>query len=283
MPIRLLVVVLAMALLPQRPAAEPVYRVYAVRYATLADFPVASLVAGADRDRRADIAMMVWLLKGAEGRTLLFDAGFHGGEYLEQWKPRDYVRPDAALRALDVAPMDVTDIVVSHVHWDHLDGAGLFPRARVWLQRDEFDYYVAEDGQPRNRGIDARGAALLSRLRREERLELVDGDGVEILPGLTVHTGGRHTYASQYVSVRTAAGTIVLASDNLYLYENLERSVPIAQTFDADANRRAQQRMIEIATDRTWIVPGHDPMVFTRFPSVVDGVVAIPNLKHERQ
>jgi len=270
-----LIALLAASFSIQNPAPAA-YRVYAVRYATVADFPVASLVAGADPARRADIAMMIWLLEGERGRTVLFDAGFHGEEYLEQWKPRDYVRPDAALRRLDVNASDVTDVVVSHVHWDHLDGAGLFPRARVWLQREEHDYYVGPDGRVRNRGIDERGAALLGELRREGRLELVDGDGVEILPGVTVHTGGRHTYASQYVSVRTPGGIVVLASDNLYLYENLDRGVPIAQTFDAGANRQAQQRMIELATDRNWIVPGHDPLVFTRFPPVVDGVAAIP-------
>lgn len=42
------------------------YEVYAVRFATLANFPVSSLVAGADRARRMDIAMMIWVLKGAD-------------------------------------------------------------------------------------------------------------------------------------------------------------------------------------------------------------------------
>ena len=44
------------------------YEVYAVRFATLANFPVSSLVAGADRSRRMDIAMMIWVLKGVDGR-----------------------------------------------------------------------------------------------------------------------------------------------------------------------------------------------------------------------
>ena len=259
--------------LPQDSPAS--YQVHAVRYATIADFPVSSLVAGADPARRAEIAMMIWLLRG-NGRTVLFDAGFHGEQYIAQWKPKDYVRPDAALAPLKVAAADVTDVIVSHVHWDHLDGASLFPRARVWIQQGEFDYYVDENGQPRNRGIDSRGAALLIDLRRAGRLQLVDGDAREILPGITVYTGGRHTYASQYVGVRTAHGVVVLASDNVYLYENLDRGVPIAQTLDRDANLAAQRRMRTIASDPTWIVPGHDQLVLTRFPSVTEQIVAIP-------
>jgi hypothetical protein len=44
--------------------------VYAIRYATLADFPVASLVAGADPARRADLAMMLWFLESDNGAVL---------------------------------------------------------------------------------------------------------------------------------------------------------------------------------------------------------------------
>jgi glyoxylase-like metal-dependent hydrolase (beta-lactamase superfamily II) len=57
----------------------------------------------------------------------------------------------------------------------------------------------------------------------------------------------------------------VLASDNLYLYENLDRRLPIAQTLDAESNVAAQGRMLELASDRRLIVPGHDPAVFERF------------------
>jgi glyoxylase-like metal-dependent hydrolase (beta-lactamase superfamily II) len=75
--------------------------------------------------------------------------------------------------------------------------------------------------------------------------------------------------------VKTAHGTVVLASDNMYLYENLDKHVPIAATLDANSNLRAQDRMKTLATKPEWIVPGHDPAEFTRFTKVADGVVRI--------
>ena len=72
-----------------------------------------------------------------------------------------------------------------------------------------------------------------------------------------------------------AAGTVVLASDNMYLYENLTTHQPIAQTLDADSNLRAQDRMKTLASDPRLIVPGHDPAEFDRFPTVAPGVVEI--------
>jgi glyoxylase-like metal-dependent hydrolase (beta-lactamase superfamily II) len=77
------------------------------------------------------------------------------------------------------------------------------------------------------------------------------------------------------VSAKTNAGTAVFASDNAYLYENLDRHLAIAQTLDAASNLRAQDRMLALATNRRLIVPGHDPEVMKRFPAVREGVVAI--------
>ena len=116
---------------------------------------------------------------------------------------------------------------------------------------------------------------MLLALHRAGRVGLVDGDNKEPVTGLKVYTGGRHTYASQYVGVRTRAGTVVIASDNLYLYENLEKRVPIAQTFDAESNRKAQERMRRLAASPRLIVPGHDPKVFMRFPRPGNGVARI--------
>src|SRR5215204_5040612 len=73
--------------------------------------------------------------------------------------------------------------------------------------------------------------------------------------------------ASASATVKLASGTAVIASDNMYLYENLEKHLPIAQTLDAASNLRAQERMTTLATEPRLIVPGHDPAVFNRFPS----------------
>ena len=126
-----------------------------------------------------------------------------------------------------------------------------------------------------DRAIDVPDAAMLHALRTAGRLALVDGDAKEIMPGIVVYTGGKHTFQSQYAGVRTAKGTVVIASDNMYLYENLEQHVPIAQTLDAVSNLAAQTRMTTLAALPALIVPGHDPLVFQRFTVVKSNVVRI--------
>jgi glyoxylase-like metal-dependent hydrolase (beta-lactamase superfamily II) len=267
---RILTAALAMSLAATALARTPNYEVYAIRYGTLPQFPVASLVQGADKDRKLDIAMMVWLVRGGR-RNILIDSGFYRDDLVKQWKPADYVRPDDAVARAGVRASDITDLIITHAHWDHADGAALFPKAQIWIQKDEYDYYSTRAGKS---GVTAEDMDFFKRAKDEGRLRLVEGDR-EILPGVRVYIGGRHTYASQYVSVTSKAGPVVLASDNVYLYENLEKHAPIAQTFDAASNLAAQDRMKSIVRDVNLIIPGHDPLVMQRFPRVADGVVRI--------
>jgi hypothetical protein len=60
-----------------------------------------------------------------------------------------------------------------------------------------------------------------------------------------------------------------------YLYENLEKHVAIAQTFDAKSNLAAQDRMKKIAASPRLIIPGHDPDVFVRFRKPGNGVARL--------
>lgn len=255
---------------PPDSTAPPAYSIEAIRFATVPDFPAPVLVAGAGEDERVDLAMVVWLVRGGD-RVILFDSGFHREKWFDPFDVTDYVRPDRAVELAGVAPEEVTDVVVSHAHWDHMGGIDLFPEATIWIQEEEFRYYAGPAWQEGgdHEGIDPDDVTHLVRRNTEGEVRLVDGDAVEILPGITVHTGGRHTYASQYVRV-AGDPPYVLASDNCYLYRNLRDRAPVGVTFtpgDTAANLEAQKRMVELAGSADRVVPGHDPAQFERFES----------------
>ncbi len=274
--LRIAILVLALISM-QAPAAPVTYEAFAVRFGILPAFSVSGLVAGADRERKLDIPVMVWLLKGANGRTVLIDSGFYRQKFLDQWKPREFRTPAAALDAFGVKADAVTDIIISHAHWDHVDGVDLFPKATVWIQREEYRYYTGEAWHARNThgGVDAEDMLALLEINTQGRLRFVEGDDQEVIPGIRCYIGGKHTRESQFCSVKLAAGTAVFTSDNVYLYENLDKHAPIAQTLDAASNLKAQDRVRTLASDPRLIVPGHDPAVFERFESIAAGVVRI--------
>jgi glyoxylase-like metal-dependent hydrolase (beta-lactamase superfamily II) len=256
-------------------SADTKYEVYAIRYATLKDFRVSGLVAGADKSRTMDIAMLILLVKGG-GHNILVDAGFYRDQFMKQWHPADYEKPNIALERAGLKADDITDVILTHIHWDHADGFDLFPKAKIWIQKDELAYYSSEAWQGHKRtAADPDDLIALIKANIDQRVGLVNGDAQEILPGITCYTGGKHTFQSQFVGVRTSFGTVILASDNVYLYENMEKHVPISATLDPDSNLRAQDRMKTLASSTKFIIPGHDPATMTSFPEVAPRVVRI--------
>jgi len=250
-------------------SSTPDYSIQAIRYADSADVPVGELVMGASMDEKVDIAMVIWLVRGG-GKNILFDSGFHRDTFLKEFPAQGFLRPDEAVKLAGVKPEEVTDIVISHAHWDHMGGIDLFPKATVWIQGEEFRYYTSDAWQPGgdHGGIDPEDAKELVRLNTEGRVRLVGGDNIEIFPGIRAYTGARHTYASQYIRVE-GNPPYVLASDNCYLYRNLADHKASATFSDADhaANIKNQARMIELAGSVDRIVPGHDALQFQKFPT----------------
>jgi glyoxylase-like metal-dependent hydrolase (beta-lactamase superfamily II) len=253
------------------------YEVYALSYGVYPNFPVSALLAGADKDRKIDLQMMIWLVKGPGGKNILVDTGCYHENVVKGKGITNLIKASEAIAKLGLSAADITDVIITHMHWDHADGMDLFPNAKIWIQKDEYVYYtgLAWQSDGKHGGIEPDDVLTLVKLNMEHRVNLVGGDNVEIIDGIRVYTGGRHTFASQYVGVRTTSGTVVIASDNMYLYENLEKHAPIAQTFDPDSNLKAQDRMKQLATRPDLIVPGHDPEVFVKFPKPGNGVARI--------
>ncbi len=257
--------------------SRPTYEVYALSYGIYPNFPVSALLAGADKERKIDLQMMIWLLRGPGGRNILVDTGCYHENVVKGKGIQNLVKASEAIAKLGLSAADITDVVITHMHWDHADGMDLFPKAKIWIQKDEYTYYTGAAWQAggKHGGIEPDDVLTIVKLNMQNQVNLVDGDDREIIDGVRVYTGGRHTFASQYVGVRTAGGTAIIASDNMYLYENLEKRAAIAQTFDAESNLKAQDRMRQIASRPDLIVPGHDPLVFVKFPKPGNGVARI--------
>ena len=283
-PFRALAILVAVALLPviaaspsagAQSAATPDYTIQAIRYASSVD-DASSMVMGVPKEQ-INIAWIVWLVRGG-GRNILFDSGYHRDTFAHYFHPTNYMRPDEAVKLAGVQPEEITDVVISHAHWDHLGGIDLFPKATVWIQEEEYRYYTGPAWQSGgdHGGIDPADVQELVKLNTEGRVRFVNGDNVEIFPGIRAYTGGHHTFASQYLRV-DGNPPFVLASDNCYLYRNLAEHKASATFSKADwpANIQNQARMIDLAggnPDR--VIPGHDAVEFQKYPTSADGRVA---------
>ena len=244
----------------------PDYSIQAIKYGTIAQYPVSGLVIGAPEEEMIDIPLAFWVIRGPD-RNILFDCGFFRDKWKKEFNIEGYIRPDEILQEAGLNPSDVTDIILSHAHWDHMGGIDLFPDAVLWIQKAEYDYYAGEAWQDnQSDGIDPEDIVSLVKRNLKGKVRFIYGDDVEIFPGIRAYTGGKHTFASQFLLIQ-ADPPFVLASDNAYLYRNLQEMAPIA-TFapeDGASNIKALKRMIALAGSIDRVIPGHDPAVFERF------------------
>jgi glyoxylase-like metal-dependent hydrolase (beta-lactamase superfamily II) len=261
--------------------SAPTYKIYALKYFGIHSVPVSELALGASNKDTMNMYFMYWLVKGNNGKNILVDAGFLNDlDIFNELKTTFYIRPDSVLLELNIKSDEITDIILTHPHWDHVDGISLFPKAHIWIQKEDYNYFVGEAWQKdgRHGGFYKRDVDTMVSLNLAGKLTLVDGDDKEILPGIKVYTGSRHTYNSQFVQVQTGGDKVILASDNIWIYYNLEqmKSSPYPNgTFDTTAYVKSMQRMKTLASNIKYIIPGHDPAIFSRFPMVKPDIVKI--------
>lgn len=255
------------------------YEIYALKFASLNfKMPLTAAAVGSTSKDSTGICYIVYLLKGNNGKMILVDAGFTEPIKPYPWQAFTYTRPDSMLRKMNINPNDITDVIITHPHWDHIGGIDLFPNAIVWMQKEDFNYFVGtawqKEENPDN-GFNATDVTKIIQKNLKGNLKLVKGDSVEIIPGIQIFVGSKHTFESQYVLVGTGIDKVIIASDNSWLYYNLINLLPIPITLDQKAYLNNLKRMKGMVENVDLIIPGHDPLVFSKFPTVLDGVVRI--------
>lgn len=254
-----------------------IYEIYAIPFAKVKPYVQAKDISinPVVKDS-VKVVFMTWLLKGSNGRTVLVDAGFKRNSKFFSAGITDFIRPDSSLAGMNIKPGDITDIIISHPHWDHIGCLELFPNARFWMQKKDYSYFVTDAWQKggNSMGFDSTDVTVLSGLNAAGRMQLVDGDDIEIIPGIKAYIGSRHTFESQFVVVNTSTDKVLVASDNCWFYYNLDHMISIPLTIDPVGYVKSLQRMKTLVKPEL-IVPGHDAKIFERFTKVKDGIVRI--------
>jgi glyoxylase-like metal-dependent hydrolase (beta-lactamase superfamily II) len=216
----------------------------------------------------------VWLILGGP-HPVLVDTGFLDDDARARGI-RGYVSPAAVVERAGVRPGEVPVALITHLHYDHWAGHSLFPGAEHWIQRDEVAFWTGPFGRYHayRQSANVEALADLVALNYAGRLRLVDGDR-EVLPGIRLHRVGGHTAGLQIVSVRTARGPVVLASDASHFYRNVETRQPVQIITSLPEMLAAFETIDALAGPGRLIVAGHDPEVADRFEPVEPGIIRI--------
>ncbi|HTL91770.1 MAG TPA: N-acyl homoserine lactonase family protein [Steroidobacteraceae bacterium] len=241
------------------------YELYAIRYATALRSRAEVFVGGDPHDAGPiPIDYFVWLARNGP-HTVVIDTGFDA--LAAQRRGRQLLRePSAALALLGVDCAQVEHVIITHLHYDHAGNLPSFPRARFHLQEREMAFatgrYMAQAFFAHAYDIEC--VLSMVRLVYGAQVQFHDGDA-EVVPGISVHHIGGHTLGLQVVRVRTHIGWVVLASDAAHYLANMTTGRPFPIVADVMQMTAGWQRMRKLASCPDYIVPGHDPLVMSRY------------------
>lgn len=264
----------------------PTYTVHAIRYAHMPRLRVDNLMPRAPADDAHDGEMpmdfFVWLLR-APGHTVLVDTGFSAATARVRGREKTWLRcPIDALAVLGVAPDQVDDVVITHLHYDHAGNLARLPRARFHVQDGEVAYATGRCmcHPVMRHAYHVDDVLELVRCVYADRVQFHDGDA-PLAPGVELLRIGGHTQGLQSVRVHTARGWVVLASDAAHYYENAQGGRLFPIVYSVPQMLEGHRRLLALAGSVDAFIPGHDPLVMQRYPRVAGDAVGIVAL-HER-
>ena len=244
---------------------EP-FKVYAIRYARVERKASENFLGGDPHEAGMPMDYFVWLAV-SDSKTWVIDTGFN--QAAANKRQREFLRcPTEGLKLLGVDAAAVEDVIVTHLHYDHIGNFDKFPKARFHLQDSEMAYatgrYMTNPFFAHAFEVDE--VVAMVRNVYGGRVSFYDGD-VELAPNISLHHIGGHTKGLQVVRLWTESGWLVLASDASHYAANMNQRRPFPIVVDVAQMIDGWDKMKRLVDDPSRIIPGHDPEVMTCHPS----------------
>jgi len=258
----------------------PEYEIYALKYAGPFPRKLAMVLWNEGWDQDIEVNYYIWAIKGENGETIVVDAGC-GTTLAAQRKLKNYVNPVEVLTRIGGDATNVTKVILTHMHFDHMGGMEMFPqafpKATFYVQKKEYDFWVKHPyakRPPFSRLADPVAIRATAELEGTDRLVLVCGDQ-KIMPGIEVLFAPGHTIGLQTVPVNTAPGTAIVASDCVHYHRAfLENNTSILIT-DLIAWIESYDKLRAKAASVDLVFPGHDMAMATHYPKVAEDVTRL--------
>lgn len=174
--------------------------VYCLKYAETF-IPQSMVFDDGSKDVFLPITLSIYLIK-MDKRNILVDAGC---DTMPGFVMKKHYSPAFAVRYADLSPDDITDVIITHAHHDHIEALKHFKNAAVYITKKEFEngkFYIPKD----------------------LKLNIFDGEYVINSQIKIIEIGG-HSSGSAIVEIKTDNKTHIIAGDECYTNQNIEKNI----------------------------------------------------------
>ena len=179
-----------------------------------------------DKDKFRNIVFKIYLIKTNE-KVILVDAGC---ETMSEFVMRDFIGAVQALKEYKCYPQEITDVLITHAHHDHIECIKYFKNAVVHIQKDEYESgkkYIPDDFKVN-----------------------IFEDEFLICENIKIIKIGGHSKGSCIVEIKDDDKIYVISGDECYLKECLTEKIPTGSSINLTASRN----FIEKYSDEKYIV-----------------------------
>jgi glyoxylase-like metal-dependent hydrolase (beta-lactamase superfamily II) len=201
-----------------------IWEVFVMEFARSKNQPWVDLISGMYQEGVMDLPFSFILARNGT-RVGLVDTGFmqeeRRGGFSRKFGIPTWISPLRMLAEMGIHADDVTDIFITHAHFDHMGSIAEFSNAHIFIQKSELLSWYEAIALPKRFGhltaiIDPDNLRTALDASIAHRVTLIDGDKNDVLPGIHVRLGSGHTIGQQFVMIDSSTGRWLISGDCVY-------------------------------------------------------------------
>ncbi|MGR3176226.1 MAG: MBL fold metallo-hydrolase [Candidatus Scalindua sp.] len=212
-----------------------------------------------DDENRIDLALRTLLITGNK-RNILVDNGI-GTKFSEKYKKiykidHSKYNLDSSLKRYNLETRDITDVILTHLHFDHAGGSTYredgelkltFPNATYYVQKANYEWALIPNDKERGSYLKENFIPVLEK----GKLQLVEGK-FEIIPHIDVIISDGHTTGLQLVRISDERNTLVYCADLIPTTSHIK--IPYIMGYDIEPLKimREKKELLSLACNDNW-------------------------------
>ena len=199
---------------------------------------------------------ILWLfyLIRTDKRIILVDTGFMDKKYINSFQISDFKSPTFLLRNAGIDSLQVTDVILTHSHFDHIGSAHHFPNAKIYINTKELEEFQNSDG--------FRQFEKIFEVRKFRNQIVKIDSNYYLSPEISIYFSGGHTVGSQFVHIKTGNREFVVTGDECYFAKECLEGVGLGPkaAYSISNNKKFIDRLSEIQkkNNRLEVLTLHD-------------------------